>query len=151
MIEGVATKTLTVNMDGRGYLMEIMRSDEDFFNGFGQCYLTTCFPGVIKAWHMHEAQEDNICCIVGNIKLVLSDRREDSGTYGEINEFFIGERDPILVKIPPGVYHGFMSLENRTAAVLNIPTRVYERDEPDERRLPYDSAEMDYHWPIDNR
>lgn len=151
MIEGARTKTLKTNLDGRGYLMEIIRRDEEFFNDFGQCYITTCFPGVIKAWHMHKYQEDNICGIVGNIKLVLSDRRVNSQTYDVINEFYIGERNPILVKIPPGVYHGFMSLENRTATVLNVPTQPYKRDKPDEYRLPFDSEEIGYYWLVENK
>jgi len=151
MIHGVRTKTLEVNMDDRGYLIEIIRNDEEFFNGFGQCYITACFPGVVKAWHMHEKQEDNIVAITGNIKLVLFDARTESPSFSEINEFFTGERIPIVVKIPAGVYHGFTSLAGETAIVLNVPTMPYNRNEPDEERLPYDTPKIDYDWSVRNR
>jgi len=94
MIHGAKVKSLKINLDDRGYLMEIIRNDETFFTRFGQCYLTTCFPGIVKAWHLHEHQEDNICAVKGNVKLVLSDLREKSPTFTEINEFFIGEQNP---------------------------------------------------------
>lgn len=151
MIDDVRTKRLKVNLDERGYLMEILRCDEDFFKKFGQCYITTCFPGTVKAWHMHKEQEDNICALVGNIKLVLADRREASRTFDRICEFFIGERNPVLIKVPPGIYHGFTALKNSTAMVLNIPDRPYDREDPDEYRLPFDSEEIGYVWEVKNR
>ncbi len=151
MIEGVKVKSLRVNLDERGYLMEILRSDDDFFSEFGQCYITTVFPSVVKAWHMHRNQEDNICALKGNIKLVLYDSREHSKSMGELNELFIGERSPAIVKVPPLVYHGFTSLENESAMVLNLPSEPYDHDEPDEERLPWNTSEIGYEWTIQNR
>ena len=87
--------------------MEILRCDEEIFKGFGQVYLTTVYPGVVKAWHYHKKQVDNFTCVKGMIKVVLYDAREDSPTYKEINEFFIGEKNPLLISVPPLVYHGF--------------------------------------------
>ena len=43
------------------------------------------------------------CCIVGMIKLVLFDGRENSPTKGELMEICIGEHDYKLVQIPPGI------------------------------------------------
>ena len=45
------TKKLTVNVDERGRLMEILRNDDENFECFGQVYMTTAYPGVTKAWH----------------------------------------------------------------------------------------------------
>lgn len=151
MIIGVKVKSLKINLDDRGYLMEIIRNDEAFFTRFGQCYLTTCFPGIVKAWHMHERQEDNICAVKGNVKLVLSDLREKSPTATEINEFFLGEQNPLLVKVPPGVYHGFTPLGSDTAILLNLPSEPYSRANPDEHRLPFDTQKIDYSWSAINR
>ena len=39
--------------DERGRLMEMLRCDDPIFKGFGQVYLTTAYPGVVKAWHYH--------------------------------------------------------------------------------------------------
>jgi dTDP-4-dehydrorhamnose 3,5-epimerase len=40
--------------DERGRLMEIMRCDDNFFEKFGQVYMTTAYPGVVKGWHYHK-------------------------------------------------------------------------------------------------
>ena len=85
MIDGVRTKKLSLIPDERGRLMEILRNDEDIFQQFGQVYLTTTYPGVVKAWHFHKIQDDFITCVKGMLKLVLYDGREDSKTKGEIS------------------------------------------------------------------
>ena len=71
MIEGVSVKKLRVIPDERGRLMEIVRSDDDFFDRFGQVYMTTCYPGVVKGWHYHKKQTDYMTAICGMLKIVL--------------------------------------------------------------------------------
>jgi dTDP-4-dehydrorhamnose 3,5-epimerase len=56
MIDGVKTKKLRVIPDERGWLMEILRNDDEIYNEFGQVYITTAYPEVVKAWHMHKKQ-----------------------------------------------------------------------------------------------
>lgn len=144
-IEGVVTRKLRTIHDERGWLMEILRSDWDIFQKFGQVYVTTAYPNVAKAWHMHKKQTDHVVCIKGLIKLALYDGRDNSPTKGEINEFFMGERKPMLVKIPPGVWHGFKAIQE-IAFVVNVPTELYNYEEPDEHRLPPDTDKIQYDW-----
>ena len=68
MIEGVKTKKLRVIPDERGRLMEILRSDDDLFDKFGQVYMTTAYPGVVKGWHYHKVQTDHFCVVYGMMK-----------------------------------------------------------------------------------
>jgi dTDP-4-dehydrorhamnose 3,5-epimerase len=146
MIEGVKTKKLRVIPDERGRLMEILRQDDDLYEQFGQVYMTTTFPGVVKAWHKHEKQTDNITCVHGTIKLALYDGREDSKTYKEINQFYIGIHNPMLVQVPRGVYHGWMCVSQEEAIMVNIPTEVYDYDNPDELRLDPHENDIPYDW-----
>jgi dTDP-4-dehydrorhamnose 3,5-epimerase len=148
MIEGVVTKQLRQFADERGWLTEILRSDWEHFRKFGQVYVTAAYPQVVKAWHMHKKQTDNIACIKGMIKLVLYDDREKSKTKGEINEFIIGEKNLILVQIPPEVWHGFKTITEEYALVINIPTELYNYKEPDEYRLPPDTKKIPYDWKL---
>jgi len=106
LIEGVVTRQLRLIADERGWLMEVLRSDWELFEKFAQAYVTAAYPQVVKAWHMHKNQTDNIACVKGMVKLVLCDGRKKSKTEGEINEFVIGEKNPLLVKVPPEVWHG---------------------------------------------
>lgn len=145
-ITGVQLKKLRVIPDERGWLMEILRSDDGIFQQFGQVYLTTAYPGVVKAWHFHKKQTDNFTCVHGMMKTVLYDNREGSPTRGTLMELFIGEKNPVLVSVPPFVYHGFKAIGPETAYFVSIPTLPYNYAEPDEYRLPPDSPEIPYDW-----
>lgn len=148
MIHGVAVKRLTVNVDERGSLMEILRADDEIFEKFGQAYVSLNYPGVIRAWHYHKKQTDYFCVVKGMVKVALYDAREGSQTYGEVNEFFIGERNNLLVKIPPGVYHGYKTIGMEPSLLINFPTEPYDRANPDEYRIPYNSPDIPYNWEI---
>ena len=146
MIEGVKTKKLKVIPDERGRLMEMLRSDDDLFIAFGQVYLTTAYPGVVKGWHYHKKQTDNMTVVKGMMKIVLYDNREGSSTRGEINEFFMGIHNPLLLQIPPLLLHGFKCISDEEAMVVNCPTDTYDYETPDEFRLDPHQNEIPYEW-----
>ena len=146
MIEGVRVKKLKIIPDERGCLMEILRADDEGFVKFGQVYMTTAYPGVTKAWHYHRGQTDNMAVIKGMMKVALYDAREDSPTRGEVNEFFIGEHNPMLVTVPRGVYHGFKCIGTQEAIVVNCPTATYNYEEPDEFRVDPHDNDIPYDW-----
>jgi len=146
MMEGVKVKKLKVIPDERGRLMEIFRCDDEFFVKFGQVYLSTTYPGVVKGWHYHKLQTDNIACVKGMLKLVLYDNRENSATKGEVNEFFLGEHNPLLVQVPKGVYHGWKCVSESEAFVINCPTEPYNYSQPDEHRLDPHKNDIPYKW-----
>lgn len=145
-IDGVQIKELRVIPDERGRLMEIFRCDDEMFQKFGQAYMTTAYPGVVKGWHYHKLQFDSMAVVRGMMKLVLYDSREDSPTYRMVNEFFIGEHNPLLIQIPPFVFHGFKAISDYEAIAINIPSEVYNYEEPDEFRVHPHDNDIPYDW-----
>lgn len=143
---GVEVKNLKVIPDERGRLMEILRRDDPIFCGFGQVYLTTAWPGVVKAWHRHRLQTDHFCVVRGMIKLVLYDGRVNSPTFQCLEEHFIGDHRPQLIQIPAGVYHGFKNVSDVEALVINCVTEPYNLETPDEERLPPHDGTIPYDW-----
>lgn len=146
MIEGVQVKKLRLIPDERGYLMEIFRRDDPQFRRFGQVYLTTAYPGVVKAWHYHKKQWDNFAVIRGMAKVVLFDSREESPTRGEVMEFFMGDQNPVLLTIPPKVMHGFKGCSTEMAMIVNTPSELYNYQEPDEYRVAPHDGVIPYDW-----
>jgi len=146
LIHGVKTKQLRMIADERGRLMEMLRSDEAMFIKFGQIYLTTAYPGVVKGWHYHKKQIDHFVVVRGMMKIVLYDARQDSPTYREVNEFFIGDHNQMLLQIPNYVYHGFKCISEHEAIVVNCTTEVYSYNDPDEFRVDPHSHEIPYDW-----
>jgi dTDP-4-dehydrorhamnose 3,5-epimerase len=147
-IEGVWVKDLTVIPDERGRLMEILRSDEEGYVKFGQVYISTTYPGVVKAWHLHKVQDDNFVCVKGMVKLVLYDARDDSPTKGTLTEYFIGDHHAKLVRVPAGVYHGWKCISLEESIVVNIPTEPYNREAPDEYRAAWNTPDIPYSWDV---
>lgn len=146
LIHGVRTKQLKVIPDERGRLMEILRADDDLFIQFGQAYVTAAYPGVVKAWHYHRHQIDHFMVLKGMMKVVLYDARPESPTHNTINEFFMGDHNPMLLQIPNLVYHGFKCIGETEALVLNLPTEVYNYDDPDEYRVDPHDNDIPYDW-----
>ena len=148
VIDGVKTKPLKLIPDERGVLAELVRRDDPMFTKFGQVYMTSAYPGVVKGWHYHKIQVDNFIGVRGMFKVVLYDDREGSPTRGEVNEFFLGVHQPMLLQIPIRVLHGFKAIGTEEAIMLNLPTEPYRHDAPDEYRVDPRSPDVPYDWAL---
>jgi dTDP-4-dehydrorhamnose 3,5-epimerase len=143
MIDGVRVTPLRQICDERGKVMHMLRSDAEAFAGFGEIYFSTVFPGAIKGWHIHKHMTLNYAVPQGRIKFVLYDDREGSGTKGELQEFFLGPDNYVLVTVPPLIWNGFKGIGTEVALVANCasiphdPTEIERRD-PFDRSIPYD-------------
>jgi dTDP-4-dehydrorhamnose 3,5-epimerase len=155
-IHGLETRKPHKLWDDRGWLMEIIRNDDIDFtrwfpNGFQQLYVTAVKHNVVKAWHMHKKQHDHMCCLVGRAKLILYDARRDSVTRGLCNTFILTPEVPLIIRIPPGVWHGFKGIWPEESLIMNMPTYLYDPITPDENRLPAHTFEIPYSWDTQDR
>jgi dTDP-4-dehydrorhamnose 3,5-epimerase len=143
VIEGVHAFPLRRIPDERGYVMHMLRADAPHFEGFGEIYFSAIYPGMIKAWHLHERMTINYAVVVGNIKLVLYDQRATSPTKGTLQEIVFGQVDYQLVRVPPGVANGFTAVGGETAIVANCASIPHDpseitRIDPFTPTIPYD-------------
>jgi dTDP-4-dehydrorhamnose 3,5-epimerase len=146
LIEGFGVRRARVIADERGRLGEILRADDPWFEKFGQVYFTTTYPGVVKAWHYHKKQTDHFYVVRGTVKVALYDARPDSSTRGTVHELYLGEHCPGLVRIPPGVQHGWMCVSQEEAYIINIVSEPYDYAHPDEFRTPPHDNDIPYDW-----
>jgi dTDP-4-dehydrorhamnose 3,5-epimerase len=144
-IAGVETKPLTTHTDDRGFFREVVRVSDDIFpEGFGQWSHSRMYHGIAKAWHVHQIQTDWWYVGVGTLKVALYDTRQDSPTYGQLDELLMGEgHQPIVLKIPPGVAHGCKVL-SAEAHLFYITSHTY--DPQDEGRIGHDDPDIGYDW-----
>jgi dTDP-4-dehydrorhamnose 3,5-epimerase len=129
--------------DERGKVMHMLRRDDPWFERFGEIYFSLVYPGVVKGWHIHKVMTLNYAVIMGKIKLVLYDERENSPTSGNLQEIFTGEDNYCLITIPPNVWNGFRGLGVEPALVANCSTDPHDPSEivrldPFSDRIPYD-------------
>ena len=130
-------------------MLHMLRIDDEHFEQFGEIYFSVIFPGVIKGWHIHKKMTLNYAAIVGNIKLVLYDQREESSTHEELQEIYMGEDNYCLVQIPPHIENGFKAIGNEKAIVANSATHPHDPDEI--IRIDPLCGEIPYDWGLVHR
>jgi dTDP-4-dehydrorhamnose 3,5-epimerase len=140
VIKDVVVKPLKQFHDERGKVMHMMKATDDIFEKFGEIYFSTCNPGQVKAWKMHKQKTSFYCVVSGTAKIVLHDRRSDSETRGMTQEIVAGQDNYVIVKIPPGVAHGFTSRDG--AMVANLTTEPYSPDD----NFDVNENEINYKW-----
>jgi dTDP-4-dehydrorhamnose 3,5-epimerase len=140
-------KSLQVHLDDRGYLFEILRSDDLFYEGFGQAYISTINPNAIKGFHVHERKTDIVTCIHGQVKFVVIESDEDNNLVN-LYEIHLSPMNRNLVVVPPGLWHGWMCIGSKEAILVNITTEPFDKLDIDEVRVDPINNPWTYKWEI---
>ena len=94
----------------------------------------------IVAWHKHNIQTDYWVCVKGSFKVGLA--TEDEGS-----EFvYLSEKSPKVLKIPPGIYHGYKALEPGSILMYYLTEKYNPEDEF--RAKPGDFGDI---WKAENK
>jgi dTDP-4-dehydrorhamnose 3,5-epimerase len=144
-IVGVEIREVKNVLKDNGYLTEIWRDDWGLRpSAVAQVFQALIEPDGISAWHVHRFATDRLFANHGRLKIVLYDARSDSASSGRVNVFHCGIARPMLIVVPPGVWHGVHNVGAGTALLLNLPDRAYAYDAPDHWRLPTDTDQIPY-------
>lgn len=155
MINGVYIKQLTVHqdvveaqerVDQPGFLMEVLRNDEQLLKQFGQSTFSVTYANTIKAFHWHKKQDDLWFMATGKALIVLYDLRDTSPTKGETQTILAGAGDYKLIVIPSGVAHGFKVISQEPVLLFYHTTEPYNSKNPDEERIPYNDPRINFDW-----
>jgi dTDP-4-dehydrorhamnose 3,5-epimerase len=151
-IDGVRIVDLKTHITHDGAFSELLRIDS---NGtlalfpemqIAQINRSMMHPQTIKAWHLHFAQDEIWNVGEGtHILLGVWDVREHSSTKGA--SLVIPMTSSRLVYIPRGVAHGASNHTFKRAEILYIVSNQYNPEQPDERRLPWDSLGKEFWEP----
>jgi dTDP-4-dehydrorhamnose 3,5-epimerase len=144
-IKGVNFRPLKVHLDGRGDVTELWSSPWDGFIPPEHVYQSATDLGVVKCWHLHEIHTDQFSVTRGKIQVTLVDIREDSESFGDVNVVIMGALSPGLLRIPPGLLHGWKCLSDPEVIVTNLQSHVY--DPQDEYKFPWNCVLEDVWQP----
>ena len=136
-MKGVVVEDLTVNIDPRGDLIELFRSDSDpIIAIMAMCYVSTTMPGAARGPHEHRRQTDHFYFTgPGSFDIYLWDNRQDSKTYGIREVLHAGTGMPKSVRIPPGIVHAYKNVGSVPGLVINFPDCLYKGPE---KKFPVD-------------
>lgn len=141
-INGYFLKTETVPTfgDDRGYFTAI-----NFESGMKRAYLIRNHKaGIIRAFHGHKKEEKTFYCIKGAFKVICISM--DSRDW---KSFTITEKGNNVLKIPSGVYNGFVSLTD-DSELLVLSSSTFEESIGDDFRIPYDALGKEV-WRVEHR
>lgn len=147
LIHGVQVRESRNVVKGNGLLTEMYRRDW-LDNGppVDQVFQVVVNPGGLTAWHAHGLTTDHLFALTGSLLIVLYDGRRDSPTCGRINEFRCGLVRPMLILVPPGVWHGVQNIGPEPAILINMVDRAYQYEDPDHWRLSADTDQIPYRF-----
>jgi dTDP-4-dehydrorhamnose 3,5-epimerase len=144
LIHGVTLKRTRHIVTGNGLTTENFRSDwPETGSAIGHVIHVALDAGRTSAWHSHRIQTDGVFVLSGRLLLAMFDGREDSPTGGKVTVLRLDGQDPMLVRIPPQVWHGLKPLQG-PATFLNIISHPYNYEDPDEWRLPPDTEQIPF-------
>ena len=143
-IEGVKLSPLKKIEDERGKLLHIIRNDSDVFEKFGEVYISITNPGVVKGWKLHKEMVQNFAVPSGKMKIVLSDKREGSPSFGKVDEFVLSIDNYYLLTIPNNVWYSFKAISEEPAMIVNCASLTHNPEESIVESLESDS--FNYKW-----
>jgi UDP-2-acetamido-2,6-beta-L-arabino-hexul-4-ose reductase len=116
---------LPFKSDNRGNLFELLKSP-----GFGQIFISTTHPGVVRGNHFHHTKTEKFCVIKGTGLITF--RQIDSA---EIIEYKVSGEQPIVVDIPPGYTHNITNIGTDEMITLFWANEIFDVSNPDTHSL----------------
>ena len=154
-IKGVLLIQPNVYNDERGYFLESFNSKEFYEltkikTSFVQDNQSCSVKGVLRGLHFQNppfAQAKLVRVIKGSVIDIALDIRKSSPTYGKYVMKELSEKNHIMMYIPEGMAHGFLTLENDTIFSYKC-SNYYNKESED--CIFWNDPDLEIKWPIQN-
>ncbi len=153
IIKGVCILKPRVFEDSRGFFYESW--NQEIFNNavseeviFVQDNHSSSDAGVLRGLHYQlepKPQGKLVRCISGSIFDVAVDIRKSSPTFGEWTSVFLDNINKLMIWIPVGFAHGFLSLDKNTE-VLYKASGLWSKEH--DRSIRWNDKEINIDWPL---
>ena len=153
-IKDVILIKLKVFGDSRGFFMETYKKSDFERAGidtdFVQDNHSKSTKGVLRGLHFQKepfAQGKLVRCIRGKIFDVAVDMRRDSSTFGKWVGFELSEDNKLMLWIPKGFAHGFLTLSEEAEVIYKVSGGEYAPDY--EAGIRWNDPDIGIKWPLD--
>jgi len=154
-IDGVLILTPKVFGDDRGYFFEafnqaIFEEKTGTKVNFVQDNQSKSQKGVLRGLHFQNPPYDQgklVRVLSGSVLDVVLDIRKASSTYGKHLTFELNANSNKMIWIPPGIAHGFASLEDETVFFYKC-TNYYNPKK--EYGVKWDDPDINIGWGVDS-
>ena len=104
--------------------------------------------GVLRGLHYQidpKPQGKLVRCVSGAVFDVAVDIRKSSPTYGEWTSVLLNNVSKLMIWIPVGFAHGFLSLEDNSE-VLYKASELWSKEQ--DRSIRWDDKDININWPL---
>ena len=153
ILEGVCLIKPKVYQDSRGFFYESW--NQTLFNKaigeevtFLQDNHSSSNIGVLRGLHYQiepKPQGKLVRCVSGSVFDVAVDIRKSSPTFGEWTSIVLNAYNKLMIWIPVGFAHGFLSLEDNSE-VLYKTSQFWSEDQ--DRSIRWDDKNININWPL---
>ena len=120
-MEGVTLYPLKHIVVPKGDIYHAMKSTDKGYMGFGEAYFSQIEHGKAKGWKRHNRMTLNLIVLVGAIKFVIFDDRENSITYGQFQEIILSpENNYQRLTVEPGLWMAFYGEGEGVSMLMDI-------------------------------
>ena len=153
IVKGVCILKPRVLEDYRGFFYESW--NQDMFNNavgeevkFLQDNHSSSKVGVLRGLHYQikpKPQGKLVRCTSGSIFDVVVDIRKSSPTFGEWSSIFLSKANKLMIWIPTGFAHGFLSLKDESE-IMYKATMNHSKNH--ERAIRWNDNYLNIKWPL---
>lgn len=151
-LNGICILQADVFSDERGYFLESYHKEKLKNLGIGAEFYQDNFSlsakNVLRGLHFQNPPFDQgklIKVISGSVLDVVVDIRKSSATYGKNFTIQLNAEDHLMMWIPPGFAHGFVSLAENTLFYYKC-TKPYNKDS--EAGIIYNDPALNINWGV---
>lgn len=153
-IPGVLLIEPQVFADDRGYFFESYNRKKFVEHGIPEIFIqdneSKSQKGVLRGLHFQKppyAQGKLVRVIKGAVIDVAVDIRRGSDTYGQWTSVELSEENKKMLWVPPGMAHGFVTLEDETIFSYKC-TELYNKSS--EGSIRWDDPDLNINWGVEN-
>ena len=153
ILDGVYIIKPKIIQDDRGFFYESW--NQELFNqligeevNFKQDNHSSSNAGVLRGLHYQiepKSQGKLVRCVSGSVFDVAVDIRESSATFGEWASIVLDNVNKLMIWIPVGFAHGFLSLEDNSE-VLYKASDLWSKEQ--DRSIRWNDRNININWPL---
>ena len=153
IIKGVYVIKPNIFKDNRGFFYESW-NQEIFNNAVGdkvkflQDNHSSSNAGVLRGLHYQiepKPQGKLVRCVSGSVFDVAVDIRKGSPTFGEWASIVLSKANKLMIWIPTGFAHGFLSLKNESEIIYKATMNYCKSHE---RTIRWNDDHLNIKWPL---
>jgi dTDP-4-dehydrorhamnose 3,5-epimerase len=151
-IDGVFVLGLEPLGDDRGFFARLFCAEEYAASGLEASFVQinnslSTYAGTLRGLHYQVAPAGEVKlvrCVNGSVYDVVVDLRKSSPTFGQWFGEILSADNRLMMYVPKGCAHGFMTLEDRTEMIYAASASYLGKAE---RIVRWDDPRFDVQWP----